>query len=119
MPASDNYDIDIEGDSKAVLNARVRGTIWIDPVSFNIRKEIRERTIQPAGYATPLVVARNIFEYGDSEFSILTPTKIVHTQSRIDLKDRTDRPDIAVTFSYGKFTQPNVEVKSGEVTTKN
>lgn len=116
---SSNYDIDIEGDKKAVLNSRMRGSFWIDPVNFNIRKEVRERTIQPEGYASPLVVARNTFEYGDSEFSILTPTKIVHTQSRIDLKDKTDRPDIAVTFSYGKFTEPNVEVKSGEVTTKN
>lgn len=114
-PTSDNYDIDISGDDKAALNARVRGKIWVDHVTFNIRREVRERTIQPEGYASPMVVATNTFEYGDSEFGILTPTKIIHTQSRVDIKDKKDRPDITVTFSYGKFTQPDVEVKSSEV----
>lgn len=116
---SSNYDIDIEGDKKTPLNARICGTIWIDPVTSNIRREVREWTIQPQGYSSPLVVATNTFEYGDSAFGILTPTKIVHKQSRVDLKERKDRPDIAVTFVYSKFTRPDVEVKSADVKDNN
>lgn len=118
-PTSDNYDIDISGDDKAALNARVRGKLWVDPITFNVRREVRERTIQPDGYSSPMVVATNTFEYGDSGFGILTPTKIIHSQSRVDLKDKKERPDITVTFTYGKFTQPDVEVKSGEVKSNN
>lgn len=116
--ASHNYDIEIDDDT-AKLNARIRGRFWIDVSTFNIRRELRERTIRPAGYSEPLVVAEDKFEYTDSEFGILTPQRLTHLQYRVTIKSREARKDTRVTFDYGKFTRPDVEVKSAEVKENN
>lgn len=111
---SNNYDIEIDGTAND-LNPRIRGKIWLDPATFNIRREVRERTIQPNGYDQPVVVAEDEFDYIDSEFDILTPRKISHVQYVVKLKEREVRKDMTVEFVYGKFTRPDVEVKSSEV----
>ena len=116
--ASNNYDIEIEGASDVELNARIRGKLWIDTDTFNVRRELRERTIQPAGMAQPLVVAEDELEYADSAFGILTPQTLSHVQYRVRLKDGVASKDTKILFEYGKFTQPDVEVK-GEVKDKN
>lgn len=115
--ASHNYDIELEGEAVPELNARVRGKLWIDSTTFNIRRELRERTIQPAGLPTPIVVAEDLLEYTDSEFGILTPQTLSHLQYRVRLKDGVAVKDTKITFEYGKFTQPDVVVK-GEVKDK-
>ncbi len=111
---SHNYDIDIDGEEIG-LNPRIRGKMWIDTATFNLRREIRERTIQPAEFDKPLVVAENIFEYNGSEFGILTPKKIMHMQYRCKIKDRIALKEIRATFEYAVFTKPDVEVKSADV----
>lgn len=115
--ASHNYDIEIEGDKTAKLNARIRGKLWMDTMTFGIRRELRERTIQPLGFAVPMVVAENLLEYTDSEFGILTPKTLSHLQYRVNLKDQKAIKDTRITFEYGKFTKPDVEVR-GEVKDK-
>ena len=112
--ASHNYDIEID-DETVELNARIRGKLWVDVETFNIRRELRERTIQPAGYSHPIVAAEDILEYSNSEFGILTPQKLTHMQYRVALKNRETRKDTRVVFEYGKFSRPDVEVKSTEV----
>ena len=112
--ASHNYDIEID-DETVELNARIRGKLWVDVETFNIRRELRERTIQPAGYMQPIVVAENILEFTDSEFGILVPQKLTHLQYRVALKNLEVRKDTRVVFDYGKFSRPDVEVKSTEV----
>lgn len=115
--ASHNYDIEIEGEPESNLNARIRGKLWIDTDTFNIRRELRERTIQPAGFPQPIVVAENLLEYNDSDFGILTPRSLSHLQFRVRLKDREVTKDTRIVFEYGKFTKPDVDVK-GEVKDK-
>lgn len=112
--ASHNYDIEIEGSRTVELNARVRGKLWIDAETFNVRRELRERTIQPEGFPEPSIVAEDLLEYTDSEFGILTPQTLSHLQYRVRLRDREVVKDTRIVFEYGKFTQPDVEVK-GEV----
>lgn len=115
--AANNYDIEIEGDKSIELDARIRGKLWIDAETFNIRRELRERTIQPLGIAQPILVAENLFEYTDSSFGILTPKTLSHLQYRVRLKDGVATKDTKIVFEYGKFTQPDIEVK-GEVKDK-
>ena len=115
--ASHNYDIEIEGEAGVELNARIRGQLWIDADTFNVRRELRERTIQPTGFREPVVVAEDLLEYTDSAFGILTPQTLSHIQYRVRLKDGVASKDTKILFEYGKFTQPNVEVK-GEVKDK-
>lgn len=115
--ASHNYDIEID-DDEVELNPRVRGQLWIDASTFNVRREIRNRTIQPAGYEKPMVVAENSFEYAESNFGVLLPRKITHLQYRVRLEDREALKDTRVEFEYGNFTKPDVEVKSAEVKDK-
>jgi len=115
--ASNNYDIEIEGDKTVPLSARIRGKLWIDVDTFNVRRELRERTIQPLGYPQPVVVAEDLLEYADSGFGILTPQTLSHVQYRVRLKEREVTKDTRIVFDYGKFTQPDVDVK-GEVKDK-
>lgn len=114
LGASNNYDIEIDGDKSVELDARIRGKLWIDADTFDIRRELRERTIQPVGVARPIVVAENLLEYTDSTFGILTPKTLSHLQYRVRLKDGIATKDTKIFFEYGQFTQPDVEVK-GEV----
>lgn len=107
------YDVDF--GSGQDLNGRLRGKFWIDAETFQIWKELRTMTIQPAEFSGPLVVAENTFEYHASNFGILTPKKIAYTQFRIDKKSRNARKEAGVTFVYETFTKPDVEVKSADV----
>ena len=108
-----NYDVDTDRD--VPMNARLRGTLWIDSESFQVWREHRELTVQPEGFTEPAVAIANDFEYQPSEFGILTPKTITHSQNRVRVKDRQTVKEIKVTFDYSKFTKPDVEVKSGEV----
>lgn len=109
-----NYDIEID-KNKADLNARIRGKLWIDSGTFNIRRESRERTIKPPGFDSAVVIADDTFEYAEGGFNILTPKRIIHLQYRVNIEDRTIRKDIKVIFDYGKFTRPDVDVRSSEI----
>jgi hypothetical protein len=110
---SQNYDVEI--DSSGDMNARVNGTLTIDAATFAIVAERRERTVQPAGVAQPIVVAVDDFSYRPSDFGIFTPARISHLQYRVKLKELQATKDISVTFDYSKFSKPDVEVKSGDV----
>lgn len=107
------YDVDFDG--KQNVNGRLRGKFWIDALTLQVWKELRVLTIQPEGFATPAVFAENTFEYGSSDFGVLTPKKLTYIQYRIDKKSKEERREASVTFDYANFTKPNVEVKSGEV----
>ncbi len=111
------YTVDMPGSIKEP-NARLRGKIWIDKQTFQIRRERRELTIQPAELAAPLVVNSTELEYRPSKnLQILTPKRIVYTDYNVKGKDKniTAILDSKATFQYGNFTKSDVEVKSGEV----
>ncbi len=106
---------DVEFDGKRNVNGRLRGKFWIDAVTLQVWKELRVLTIQPTSFAMPLVFAENTFEYGPSDFGVLTPKKLTYMQYKIDKKTKEARKEASVTFDYTNFTKPDVEVKSSEV----
>ncbi|MBC7899081.1 MAG: hypothetical protein H7070_03425 [Saprospiraceae bacterium] len=105
------YDIDEKGD----LNGRLKGKLWIDKNTFQVWRENRIMNLQPEGFAAPVILAENVFEFQNSGFTILTPKKITHTQYELKRKNLISIKEARVTFEYDKFTKPDVEVKSGEV----
>ena len=107
------YDVDF-GDNRN-LNSRLRGKLWIDALTFQVWKELRVLTVQPEGLSAAAVFSENTFEYGSSDFGVLTPKKIAYTQFRIDKKESVAQKEAAVIFDYENFTKPHVEVKSADV----
>lgn len=97
------------------LNPRMKGKFWLDPTTMQVRREIRQLTLQPAGFSAPVIYYETEFNYGPSEFQLLTPTRITHIQYDINKKERSSRKAGKIVFEYEKFTKPDVEVKSGEV----
>jgi hypothetical protein len=54
-----------------------RGRLWLDRDTARLRREERELTIRHASLPTPLTLMKFEFDYGDSRFEILTPTRII------------------------------------------
>jgi hypothetical protein len=106
------YDSGLE--IKNGVNERLSGRIWLDAGNYRIWKEQRTMTVQPEGFPKPVIVAQTDFEYGPSDFGILTPRRIVHSQYQILKKARASRKDVSVTLEYDKFRRPDVEVKVTE-----
>ncbi len=100
-------------------NALLRGKIWIDKATYQIRRERRELTVQPEGSTAPLVVNETELEYQPSAVGILTPKRIVFTDYNLKSKDKGANIsavlDTKATFVYTKFTKSDVEVKSGDI----
>ncbi|MEP7075872.1 MAG: hypothetical protein ABI878_08675, partial [Acidobacteriota bacterium] len=109
------FDYEIDTDSNKELNGRLRGTLWIDVSTFQIRGEHRELTVQPDGVGKPMPVIVNDFEFQSSDFGILTPKRITHIQSRLMDKGQEAAKEIRLTLDYANFSRPDVEVKSSEV----
>lgn len=101
------YDVAHSGD----VSPRLRGKLWLDAETLQIRRELRQFTIQPAKFAMPAVYIEDDLEYAASDFGILTPKRIVHTQNSVRGKESTVAKNARVTFEYGKFTRPESDVK--------
>jgi hypothetical protein len=106
---------ELESGTKGPANERLRGTLWIDANTFQIRREKRQMTIQPENLARRVVTADNEFEYQNSDFGILTPRRIEFTSYRIDRKNEASVKEDSITLIYEKFTRADVEVKSSEI----
>lgn len=94
---------------------RLNGEFWIDAATFQVRREKRNLAVLPFGWNVPVVLAETVFEYENSDFGILIPKVIEHTTLDIRKKERTSLKESKITFSYSKFTKPEVEVKSSEI----
>jgi len=108
------YDIDLDFRDGGA-NGRLRGTLWIDAGSYQIRRERREFSVQPERSARRMPVAENVFEYQNSDFGILTPRRISVTAFRLNAKGELSAKENRVVLEYGKFTRPDVEVGSPEI----
>ncbi|MGH9821056.1 MAG: hypothetical protein ACRD43_12895, partial [Pyrinomonadaceae bacterium] len=115
LPRDQGFDYEVDSDAGKNLNGRVRGTLWIDAETFQIRREHRELTVQPEGASSPMPAIVNDFDFQPSDFGILTPKKITHNQSRVRSKGEQPIKQIGVTMEYSNFSKPDVEVKSSEV----
>lgn len=105
-----NFNLDIPGDLKK-QDVFLRGKLWIDAKTFQIRREERELT---ARTNDPVMIFSSIFEYQPSDFGILVPKTISMTVFNAK-KEKGDKyssfKDTAINFEYSKFRQTNVEVK--------
>jgi hypothetical protein len=112
------FSVDAPGSAKD-LNGMLRGRLWIDTETYEIRRERRELTVQPNGAANQFVLSEIDFDYQKIENIGITPRKIVLTDYELKRKDGEYRvsKETRATFEYTKFTKSDVEVKSGEVIT--
>ena len=106
-----DFDADIPGALKK-NDIFLRGKLWIDKNTFQIRREERQLTVQTA---TPLVAIETTFEYAPSDFGILVPKKISLTENDLKRVSKSDEftanKNIRVDFDYSKFRKTNVEIK--------
>jgi hypothetical protein len=79
---------------------------------------VRRITVRPVGFRARQTAIENKFIYQQSQFGILTPKFISHTQYRIDTQNGTAERDVQVTFGYGEFSRPEVDVTSEPVKAK-
>lgn len=108
--------MEIDDDSRKPLNERIRGQIWLDAVTYQVRREIREVTVMPEGFPEPVLVSRTELVYQPSEFGILTPLRITHEFYKFQRKQRASFREVLAIFEYSKFSKPDVEVRSAEIT---
>lgn len=106
------YETGVDDKAAAV---RLNGEFWIDAATLQVRREIRNLTVLPEGWSTPVTAGATVFEYEASDFGILVPKRIEHTTFEIKKKERSALKDSKITFTYDKFTRPDVDVKSSEV----
>ncbi len=93
------------------------GRLWIDRETFQVLAEQRNVMVKPENQEKPVAVMEISFGYQLSELGFITPKKITLTDYNVKTKDDgfTVTKDNKATFEYTKFTQSDVEVKSGEV----
>ena len=105
-----NFELNVPGELKKT-NLYMRGKLWIDAATFQIRREERELV---ARSEDPVMLFESVFEYQPSEFGILVPKSIMITIYNAK-KEKNDRfnslKDASIGFEYSKFRQTNVEVK--------
>lgn len=90
----------------------LRGKLWIDAQTFQIRREVREVTVQTP---TPVVVLRTEFSYQPSNYGLLLPKQIVLIDNNLKKVSNGNQyepiTDNKVTFDYKNFRQTNVDIK--------
>jgi hypothetical protein len=108
-------DVDIDTAITQPLEPRMRGRLWLDKKTYQIRREVRELTAQPEGFTEPLVVLRADFSYKESDYGILTPSQIIVEFYKLQPKRQKATLDVRTVMEYSRFTNPDVEVRSAEV----
>jgi hypothetical protein len=108
-----SFSLDVPGGLKK-NDKFLRGKLWIDAKTFQLRREERELTVQTP---EPVVLLSTLFEYQPSEFGIMVPKTI--TVTSFDLKREKGGggekylavKDSTVNFEYSRFRKANVEVR--------
>jgi hypothetical protein len=112
------YNLDLP-DSIKKSDVLLRGKLWIDAETFQLRREERDLTLQTGNSSAPLVLMRTEFEYEPSDFNIFVPKRIALTYYELKTKDKGREISTVLntkaTFEYAKFSKSDVEVKSNEV----
>jgi hypothetical protein len=100
--------------------ALYRGRIWLDAETTQIRREVRELTLQPPSVNHPMVFIRYEFDYADSRFGFLTPKRIAITNYSRGRIGADKQPEFLlggrITFAYGAFTRFNVDTPDASIT---
>ncbi len=90
----------------------LRGKLWIDKQTFQIRREERELIAQPS---EPVVAFKTEFEYQPSQYEIFVPKKITFTENRLKRVSKNDNfkatKNTIVTFDYTEFKKTDSDVR--------
>ena len=99
---------------------RYRGRLWLDSETAQLRREVREMTIEHPSLNRSLVMMRYDLDYADSRFGFLTPQRIVIGTYNRGRTGADKMPELMlggkVTFEYGAFTRFNVDTPDATIT---
>lgn len=108
------YSLDLP-DAFNKSNVFLRGKLWIDAATFQIRREENEVTVQNGNSIG--VALRSEFDYQPSDFEILVPKKLSFSYYDVRSKNGviSARLYSKATLEYAKFGRTDVEIKSNEI----
>jgi hypothetical protein len=96
-----------------------RGRLWLDPETAQIRREVREMTLEHPSLSRSLIMMRYDLDYADSRFGFLTPKRIAISTYNHGRTGADKKPELLlggkVTFEYGAFTRFDVETPDASV----
>jgi hypothetical protein len=103
------FDVSLPGALKK-NDVFLRGKLWIDKQTFQIRREERQLAVQTP---TPIVAMETVLEYQPSEFGILVPKKVSLLSNSIKKNSNEFMAvkDTRVVFDYSKFRKFDVDVQ--------
>ena len=109
------FDLDLpDGFDKS--NVFLSGKLWIDTVTFQIRREESEVFVAKSADST-VVALRSEFDYREGDFGILVPKKLAFTYFDVSTKEGivSARLYAKATLEYAKFGKSDVEIKTNEI----
>ncbi len=99
---------------------RYRGRLWLDAETVQLRREVREMTLEHSSLSSPLLMMRYDLDYADSRFGFLTPQRIVISTYNQGRTGADNKPELLlggrITFEYGAFTRFEVDTPDASVT---
>jgi hypothetical protein len=106
-----SFNFDVPDDLKKT-NFFLRGKLWIDSKTYQLRREERELISQSN---EPIVLLANVFAYQSSDYGILVPKNVTLTIFKAKKEKNGNRfltlKNNNINFEYSKFRQTNVDVK--------
>lgn len=98
---------------------RYQGRLWFDTETAQLRREVREMTLEHSSLSQPLVLIRYEFDYANSRFGFLTPRQIVISTFNRGRTGADKKPELSlggkITFTYGAFTRFTVDAPDATV----
>jgi hypothetical protein len=99
---------------------RYHGRLWLDAATAQLRREVREMTLEHPSLSRPLILMRYDLEYADSRFGFLTPRRIVISTYNRGRTGADKKPELVlggkITFEYGAFTRFSVDKPDASIT---
>jgi hypothetical protein len=99
---------------------RYHGRLWLDAKTAQLRREVREMTLEHPSLSHPLLLMRYDFDYADSRFGFLTPQRIVISTYNRGRTGADKKHELLlggkITFEYGAFTRFSVDKPDASIT---
>jgi hypothetical protein len=99
---------------------RYHGRLWLDAKTAQLRREVREMTLEHPSLSRPLIMMRYDLDYADSRFGFLTPQRIVISTYNHGRTGADKNPELLlggkITFQYGAFIRFTVDKPDALIT---
>jgi hypothetical protein len=99
---------------------RYHGRLWLDAETAQLRREVREMTIEHPSLTRSLIMMRYDLDYADSRFGFLTPQRIVISTYNHGRTGADKKPELLlggkVSFEYGAFIRFSVDAPDASIT---